>query len=155
MPNYLVQASYNSEGIASLTGNPGDRAAAVRQVVEGLDGKLDAFYYALGKFDVAYIDVAYVIEMPDNATMAALSMAVSAGGAVKDLNTTSILSIEESEESIEAMHTRPARWATGRPAVKKQPEPLPAATTASLPSYPRGRLLVPQRTSLTPGESAA
>ena len=38
MPRFLVQASYNREGISALIANPEDRAAAIRQMVEGMGG---------------------------------------------------------------------------------------------------------------------
>ena len=75
--------------------NPQDRAAAVRPVVESLGGKLISFDYAFGDYDVVAI-----IEAPDNVTMAALAMAVGAGGALKDFKTTVLLSMEEAMEAM-------------------------------------------------------
>ena len=95
MPRYLIQASYNTGGISDLIRNPQDRAAAVRPVVESLGGKLISFDYAFGDYDVVAI-----IEAPDNVTMAALAMAVGAGGALKDFKTTVLLSMEEAMEAM-------------------------------------------------------
>ena len=75
--------------------NPQDRAAAVRPVVESLGGKLISLDYAFGDYDVVAI-----IEAPDNVTMAALAMAVGAGGALKDFKTTVLLSMEEAMEAM-------------------------------------------------------
>ena len=75
--------------------NPQDRAAAVRPVVENLGGKLISLDYAFGDYDVVAI-----IEAPDNVTMAALAMAVGAGGALKDFKTTVLLSMEEAMEAM-------------------------------------------------------
>ena len=57
--------------------------------------KGEAFYYAFGEYDVIGI-----VEMPDNVSMAAFSLTVSAGGAVKAFKTTPLMTIEE---GIEAM----------------------------------------------------
>ena len=95
MARYLVQASYNRQGISALVNNPQDRAAVIRQLVEGIGGRLETFDYAFGDYDVVTI-----VELPDNATMAALSMAVGAGGAVRDFKTTVLLSMSEAVEAM-------------------------------------------------------
>ena len=46
-------------------------------MTEGLGGKLEAFYFAFGETD-AYV----VLELPDNRSAAAASMAVNATGGV-------------------------------------------------------------------------
>ena len=42
MAHFMVQASYTTQGISGLVASPEDRAAALRPVVEGLGGKLQA-----------------------------------------------------------------------------------------------------------------
>lgn len=96
MPRYLVQASYSSEGTAAMISNPVDRAAVIRQLVESVGGELVTFDFAFGDYDVVIIG-----EVPDNVTMAALSMAASASGVVKVLKTTPLLSVDD---AMEAMH---------------------------------------------------
>lgn len=95
MPRYMIQASYNSQGITDLVRNPQDRAEAVRPVIEGLGGRMEAFYYAFGDYDVVVI-----AELPDNASAAAIAMAVGAGGALKDYKTTVLLSMDEAVEAM-------------------------------------------------------
>jgi uncharacterized protein with GYD domain len=95
MPRFLVQASYSGEGMSALIASPEDRAAAIRQVVEGMGGELKSLDYAFGDYDVVVI-----AELPDNITMAAISMAVSARGAVKDIKTTPLLSVDEAMEAM-------------------------------------------------------
>ena len=48
-----------------------------------MGGRLESMYYAFGDFDAILI-----LELPDNVTMAALSMAVGASGALTNLKTT-------------------------------------------------------------------
>ncbi|PKB82192.1 MAG: GYD domain-containing protein [SAR202 cluster bacterium Io17-Chloro-G9] len=95
MPRYLIQASYNQSGISDLVHNPQDRAAVIRTVIERMGGTLESFYYAFGDYDVVAIG-----EFPDNATAAALAMAVGSGGALRDYKTTVLMSMDE---AIEAM----------------------------------------------------
>jgi uncharacterized protein with GYD domain len=88
--SYLYQISYSSEAWAALVKLPQDRIAAVRKVVEKLGGKVETFWFAFGDYDLVG-----VIDMPDNVSAAAFSVAVAAGGACKDVKTTPLLSIEE------------------------------------------------------------
>lgn len=78
MAKYLITASYTVDGTKGLIKGGGTaRRAAVQQMVQGVNGKVEAFYYAFGDAD------AYVIaDLPDNVSAAAISLAVnSAGGA--------------------------------------------------------------------------
>ena len=95
MARYLIQASYNTQGITDLIKNPQDRAAAVRPAVERMGGTIVSFDFALGDYDIVAI-----FEVPDNVSAAALSMAVGAGGSVRDYKTTLLIPMDE---AIEAM----------------------------------------------------
>ena len=78
MPKYLIQFSYTTEGVKGLLKEGGSsRRAAAQQLVESLGGRLEAYYFALGEADGFAI-----IDAPDNASIAALSVAVAASGAV-------------------------------------------------------------------------
>ena len=95
MARYMIQASYNVQAVGTLMANPQDRAAAVQPVVERMGGRLEAFYFAFGDSDVVAI-----AEMPDNVSMAALSMAISAGGGLSSFRTTVLLTMEEAVEAM-------------------------------------------------------
>ena len=86
MPKYLFRASYTVQGLDGLMKDGGTkRRAAVSDLMEGLGGSLEAFYYAFGEADL------YVIaELPDDASAIAASLAVGASGAVS-LNTTVLI----------------------------------------------------------------
>jgi uncharacterized protein with GYD domain len=75
MPKYLTMVSYTPEGINGLVKEGGTaRRAAVQKMLENLGGRLEGFYFAFGEND------AYVIsEGPDNATAAAISLAITTG----------------------------------------------------------------------------
>ena len=95
MARYLIQVSYTTQGISDLVKNPQDRAAAVRPLFEGLGGRLESFDYAFGDYDAVLI-----AELPDNVSMVALSMAVSASGAIGSLKTTVLIPMNEAVEAM-------------------------------------------------------
>jgi uncharacterized protein with GYD domain len=95
MPLYLWQASYSVDGTKGLVKEGGSkRRTAVQQMVEKAGGKLHAFYYAFGGDDVCGI-----VEFPDHASAAAVSLAVNAAGAAH-LRTTLLLTPEEIDAAV-------------------------------------------------------
>ena len=91
MPSYLVQISYTTGSMAALLKKPQNRAAAVSKSVEKLGGKIEGGWFTFGDYDVAV-----VLDMPDNMSAAALSMAFSAGGGCKTVKTTPMISMDDS-----------------------------------------------------------
>jgi uncharacterized protein with GYD domain len=74
----MIQASYVGEGLKGLLKEGGTkRRETVAQVIEGMGGKLESFYYAFGDFDVLG-----VADMPDNVSSVAFSMMINTSGAV-------------------------------------------------------------------------
>ena len=94
MPHYLIQAAYTPEACAAMVKSPQDRLEAIRAVVERLGGKLLSMYMAFGEYDVVG-----VAEMPDNVSAAAFSLAVSAGGGIKAIRTTPLMTMQEGVEA--------------------------------------------------------
>jgi uncharacterized protein with GYD domain len=95
MARYLFQASYTNEAWASLVNNPQNRVEVIRPVIERLGGRLESAYLSFGDYDVVVI-----AEMPDHTSAAAFSLATSAGGALKAIKTTPLLTIEEGLEAM-------------------------------------------------------
>ena len=95
MPLYLSRFSYTPATWAKLIKNPEDRRAAAKQYIEGVGGKLHGFWYAFGEHD------AYTLwEAPDNASMAAGALAITAGGALSSLETTTLLTVDETMDAL-------------------------------------------------------
>jgi uncharacterized protein with GYD domain len=91
MAKYLYQASYSVEGTKGvLKAGASARRTAVTQMVEGLGGKVDAFYFAFGSDDVVIL-----FDMPDHIDMAAACLAAAASGALSQTRTTVLLSVED------------------------------------------------------------
>ena len=90
MAKFLIKGSYSVEGTKGLLREGGSsRKAALEKMIEGLGGKLESFYYAVGDAD-AYV----VIDTPDLATATAASLAVNSSGAVQ-MTTTPLMTVEE------------------------------------------------------------
>lgn len=95
MPKYLLQANYVGEGIKGLLKEGGSsRRAAAEKAIQSVGGKLDAFYYAFGDTDGFLI-----ADVPDNVSMAALALTVSASGLVT-AKTTVLLTPEEIDAAV-------------------------------------------------------
>jgi uncharacterized protein with GYD domain len=90
MPMYLTRFSYTPEAWARLMANPEDRRTAAAQYIESVGGTLHGFWYAFGSHDGVTL-----WEAPDNASMAAVALAIGSGGSVTSLETTVLLSVED------------------------------------------------------------
>ncbi|MEP7118388.1 MAG: GYD domain-containing protein [Acidobacteriota bacterium] len=78
MAKYMVKASYSAEGARGLMKEGGSsRVAAVTKATKALGGKVESFYFAFGGDD-AFV----VVDVPDEASAMALSLAVNASGVV-------------------------------------------------------------------------
>ncbi len=90
MAKYLITGKYTVQGAEGLVKMGGSgRRAAVKQLVEGLGGHLEAFYFAFGGTDVVAI-----VDLPDVVAAAAHSLVVNAAGGV-ELSTTPLFTPEE------------------------------------------------------------
>jgi uncharacterized protein with GYD domain len=95
MTNYLLQVAYTPEAWANLIAQPHDRIEAVRPSVEKLGGKITHGWFAFGDYDLIAI-----VEMPGNVEAAAFSLAAAAGGAVRAIKTTPLLTAAEGVEAL-------------------------------------------------------
>ncbi len=95
MAYYLLQVSYTPEAWGTMIGNPQNRMDLVRPAVEQAGGSIECGYFAFGDYDLVTI-----LQVPDNVTAASLSLAFSAGGAVKAIKTTPLLTMEEGMEAM-------------------------------------------------------
>ena len=96
MPFYLTRFSYTPETWARLVKKPEDRRVAGQQYIESVGGRLHGFWYAFGEHD------AYALwEAPDNVSMAAVAVAIGAGGALSEFDTTVLLTVEETLSALE------------------------------------------------------
>src|SRR6188508_1408159 len=95
MPLYLTKFSYTPETWTRLIGKPEDRRKAAQSYIESVGGKLHGFWYAFGTHD------GYSLwEAPDNVSMAAVALAITAGGALSAFETTILLTVDETLEAL-------------------------------------------------------
>ena len=87
---YLTRFSYTSETWARMIQKPEDRREAARAYIESVGGKLHGFWYSFGEHDGWNL-----WEAPDDVSMAAVVLAIGAGGALRSIETTVLLSVEE------------------------------------------------------------
>jgi uncharacterized protein with GYD domain len=92
---YLTRFSYTPETWARMIENPEDRREAARTYIESVGGKLHGFWYGFGEHDGWNL-----WEAPDNVSMAAVALAIGAGGALSSIETTVLLSVEETIEAL-------------------------------------------------------
>jgi uncharacterized protein with GYD domain len=90
MAYYLYQGSYTPEALKGLLKKPVNRSDVIRKAVEELGGKLEGAWYAFGESDVVLI-----VQMPDNVSVAAMSLAVTSGGGIQGGKTTPLMTMEE------------------------------------------------------------
>ena len=94
MPHYLIQASYSAQSISGLISSGEDRSGVIPSLIGGLGGKVESFYQCFGDYDIMI-----VLELPDNVSMAALSMVVGASGGISNFKTTVLIPTSEGVEA--------------------------------------------------------
>ena len=95
MPLYLTRFGYTAETWKRLIGNPEDRREAAKTYIESVGGKLHGFWYGFGSYD------GYTLwEAPDNVSMAAVALALSSGGALSAVDTTVLMTVEETLQAL-------------------------------------------------------
>jgi uncharacterized protein with GYD domain len=90
MARYLFQVSYTNESWATQIRLKGDVVERVEPLVKACNGRLEALYYAFGDADVVLLG-----DFASAEDAAAFSIAVSAGGALKTITTTPLLTVEQ------------------------------------------------------------
>jgi uncharacterized protein with GYD domain len=110
MSLYMWQGAYTGESWAAQMKNPQNRVDAVgKAACEAVGGKLVGGWYAFGEHDIVI-----VADVPNAEAMAAIAIALGAGGAVKSAKTTVLMSGAQAVEAIKkadavAKVYRPAR----------------------------------------------
>jgi uncharacterized protein with GYD domain len=90
MRDYLIQVAYTPEATAALLKKPQDRIKVVTPVIESFGGKVIGGGFCFGEYDIAIL-----VSLPDNASAAAVAMTFGAGGGLKAIKTTPLLSASE------------------------------------------------------------
>lgn len=114
MSYYLMQIAYTPMAWAAMVQQPQDRMAAIQQLVERLGGTLVDSWLSFGEYDVVT-----VLQVPDNVSAAAVSMASSAGGALRNVLVTPLMTHQEGLEAMrkagDAGYVPPTAFASEAP----------------------------------------
>ena len=90
MAKFMIKASYTPEGTRGLLKEGGTgRRATIEKMMEGIGGKVEAFYFAYGADD-AYL----IIDVPDPISGLAVSLAANASGSI-NLSTIPLITPED------------------------------------------------------------
>ena len=96
MPLFMYQAAYTSESWAAQIKNPQNRVETVgRQVCEAAGGKFVGAWLCYGEYDLVLI-----ADVPNIESMAAIAVAVAAGGAIKASKTTPLMTGAQGVEAL-------------------------------------------------------
>ena len=100
MSIFMYQAAYTPESWGKQMLSPQNRVESVgRQVCEAAGGKLIGGWLCFGDYDLVII-----ADLPDNESMAAVALAVGAGGAIKASKTTVLMTGAEGVAALEKAH---------------------------------------------------
>jgi uncharacterized protein with GYD domain len=102
----MLKVSYTAEGVKGVLKDGGTaRKRAAEAAVKSTGGTLESLYFAFGDDDVFCI-----IDAPDNASVAAASMAIGASGLVR-ATTVALLTPEEIDQAVKktVAYTPPGR----------------------------------------------
>jgi len=90
MATFLLQCAYTPEAVSALVAKPQNRTNVIKRAVESVAGKLTGVWMSFGDYDVVV-----VAEFANNINAAALALAVTAGGSLRSVKTTPLLSIND------------------------------------------------------------
>ena len=110
MASFLVQVSYTPEALSALMAKPQNRMAVVKRTIGNLGGTFGGAWMSFGDYDLVML-----LEMPNNVSAAALAIAAAAGGSLKSIKTTPLLTIEQANSAM-----RKAKKSGYTPVVRKK-----------------------------------
>ena len=90
MPKYAVFFTFTGESVKALMDKPSDRAAVVRSLAESAGGSMECYYLMFGERDGFA-----VLDLPDSATAAALSLRVASSGGFHHLDTHELIEADD------------------------------------------------------------
>lgn len=90
MLRYMLHVEGTPQTLEGLIADPGDRLKAVGPIFEAVGGKLEQYYLEVGG-NSSHL----VVQVPDQETLAALTSALYASGALRSIKATGILTSEE------------------------------------------------------------
>ena len=103
MALYLTHFSYTPESWAGLVAHPRDRREDLQPMVEAAGVRLIEMYFTFGKED------GVLLTEGDNVSAAAISIAATAAGGIKSVETQVLLTVDEMIEALQKAAELPYR----------------------------------------------
>jgi uncharacterized protein with GYD domain len=102
VPKYMFEARYSPEGAIGLAKEGGTgRRDAVKKHLDEIGGKLESMYFAFGD-----VDCFVIVDLPDNVSAAALSLAVNESGLIASKGIVLLTPEEMDQASKKKLHFR-------------------------------------------------
>lgn len=96
MPLYMYQAGYTAESWTAQMKKPQNRVETIaRKACKAVGGKLVGGWLCFGEYDFVII-----ADVPNKESMAAIAIAVGAGGAIKTSKTTVLMTAKEGIDAL-------------------------------------------------------
>jgi uncharacterized protein with GYD domain len=96
MTKYAFFFSYTADSWARMISAPGDRTAAVREVLGSMGGSLESIYWTLGSHDGIII-----ADLPDSVSAEAANIAVASTGTFTENQTQELLTQEQLDAALQ------------------------------------------------------
>src|SRR6476620_6619973 len=90
MSQFLFQVSYTSDSWAKQVRDQGNVLERIQPLLDGCKGRVDSCFYAFGDYDLVLI-----ADFPGPEEAASFSLAAIAGGSVKTIKTTPLLTVDQ------------------------------------------------------------
>ena len=90
MSQFLFQVSYTSDSWATQVRQQGNVLERIQPLLDGCGGSVTGCFYAFGDYDLVLL-----ADFPGDEEAAAFSLAATAGGSVKSIKTTPLLSVDQ------------------------------------------------------------
>ncbi|MGZ4428222.1 MAG: GYD domain-containing protein [Nocardioidaceae bacterium] len=96
MAQFLFQVAYTRDSWATQVRERGNVLERIQPLIDGCNGSVSSCFYAFGDYDLILL-----ADFPGDEEAAAFSLAATAGGSVKNIKTTPLLTVDQ---GISAMH---------------------------------------------------
>src|SRR4051794_3890524 len=90
MAQFLFQVGYTSESWATQVRAQGNVLERIQPLIDGCSGTVTSCFYALGEDDLVLL-----ADFPSAVEAAAFSLAATAGGSLRSIKTTALMSVEQ------------------------------------------------------------
>lgn len=96
MPQFLFQVAYTKDSWATQVREQGNVLERIQPLLDACQGSVSSCFYAFGEYDLVVI-----AEFPSSEEAAAFSLAATAGGSLKTIKTTPLLTVEQGMQAMQ------------------------------------------------------